>query len=63
MIAKLHALSLILNYFRTVALTLMGFGGVGIISCFLIEDIGPKMNAKIEVFLENDVEAHMNKYH
>jgi hypothetical protein len=41
----------------------MGFGGVGIIACLLIEDIGPKMNRKIEVFLENDVEAHMNKYH
>ena len=46
---------------RTVALTLMGFGGAGIISCLFIEDIGPKMNRRIEVFLENDVEAHMNK--
>jgi hypothetical protein len=41
----------------------MGFGGVRIIACFFIEDIGPKMNRKIEVFLENDVEAHMNRYH
>lgn len=41
----------------------MGFGGVGIIACFFIEDIGPKMNTKIEVFLENDVEAHKNKHH
>ena len=41
----------------------MGFAGAGIIACFFIEDIGPKMNRKIEVFLENDVEAHMNKYH
>lgn len=48
---------------RTVSLTLMGFGGVGIIGCFFIEDIGPKMNRKIEVFLENDVGAQKNKYH
>ncbi|KAK4994440.1 hypothetical protein LTR66_005528 [Elasticomyces elasticus] len=48
---------------KTVSLTLMGFGGVAIIACFFIEDIGPKMNKKIEVFLENDVEASRNKFH
>ncbi|KIW79185.1 hypothetical protein Z517_05797 [Fonsecaea pedrosoi CBS 271.37] len=48
---------------KTVALTLTGFGCVAIIACFFIEDIGPRMNQKIEIFLENDVEAHKNKYH
>lgn len=33
------------------------------IMCLFLEDIGPKMNNKIEIFLENDVEAHKNKYH
>jgi hypothetical protein len=33
-----------------------------IAACFL-EDIGPKMNNQIEVFLENDVQAEKNKYH
>lgn len=41
----------------------MGFGRFGIIACFFLEDIGPKMDRKIEVFLENDVEACKNKYH
>ncbi|EXJ89763.1 hypothetical protein A1O3_02830 [Capronia epimyces CBS 606.96] len=48
---------------RTVALALTGFGCVAVIACFFIEDIGPKMNQKIEIFLENDVEAHKNKFH
>lgn len=35
-----------------------------VLGCSLfIEDIGPKMNNKIEVFLENDQEAYLNKYH
>jgi hypothetical protein len=58
----LHAFSS-LTVIRTVSLTLMGFGSVGIIACFFLEDIAPKMNKKIEVFLENDVEAYMNRYH
>lgn len=49
--------------FRTVALASLGFGGVAIIACFFLEDIGPKMTPKIEVFLENDVQAEKNKYH
>jgi hypothetical protein len=36
---------------------------VAIIASFFLEDIGPKMNNQIEVFLENDVQADKNKYH
>ncbi|KAK3683274.1 hypothetical protein LTR37_020387 [Vermiconidia calcicola] len=48
---------------KTVALASIGFGVVAIIACFYLEDIGPKMNSKIEIFLENDVQADKNKYH
>jgi len=48
---------------KTVALASIGFGGVAIIACFFLEDIGPKMNNKIEIYLENDVQAEKNKYH
>lgn len=33
------------------------------IACLFLEDIGPKMTKKIEIFLENTSEAHKNKYH
>jgi hypothetical protein len=42
---------------------LTGFGGLAIIACFFLEDIGPKMTQKIEIFLENDKEAHKNRFH
>lgn len=48
---------------KTVALASLGFGGLAIIACCFLEDIGPKMTSKIEVFLENDVQAEKNKYH
>jgi hypothetical protein len=48
---------------RKVAFASLGFGGLGIIACFFLEDIGPKMNNQIETFLENDVQAEKNKYH
>ena len=48
---------------RTVALASIGFGGVAIIACFFLEDIGPKMNSKIEIYLENDTQAEKNKFH
>ena len=41
----------------------MAFGLVALIATFFLEDIGPKMNNKIEIFLENDVQADKNKYH
>lgn len=44
-------------------LTSLGFGGFGIVMCLLCEDIGPKMNNKTNIFLENDVNAEKNKYH
>ncbi|EON98649.1 putative trichothecene efflux pump protein [Phaeoacremonium minimum UCRPA7] len=48
---------------RTTALASLSFGIVGIIACICCQDIGPKMNEKIEIFLENDVNADKNKYH
>ncbi|KAI1625065.1 fungal trichothecene efflux pump [Exophiala viscosa] len=48
---------------RTVALVSVAFGGVGMIGSLWVEDIGPKMNNHIEVFLENDVQAAKNTYH
>jgi hypothetical protein len=63
-----------------VAFSSLAFGGLAIIACFFLEDIGkylcvvaltevmlmsagPKMTPKIEVFLENDVQAEKNVYH
>lgn len=48
---------------RTCALTSIAFGVVGVIAALLSEDIGPKMNSKIEIFLENDTQAEKNKFH
>lgn len=48
---------------QTVAYASIGFGCVAIIACLFLEDIEPKMTPKIEVFLENDVNAEKNKFH
>lgn len=48
---------------RVVALSSIAFGAIAIIACFFLEDIGPKMTPKIEIYLENDVHADRNKYH
>ncbi|KAJ2906622.1 putative trichothecene efflux pump protein [Zalerion maritima] len=48
---------------RTTALSSLSFGVLGIIACLFCKDIGPKMNNKIEIYLENDVNADKNKYH
>ncbi|KAH0827271.1 hypothetical protein FOPE_00024 [Fonsecaea pedrosoi] len=48
---------------RTVALASVGFGGMAILATLALEDIGPKMTPKIEIFLENDVQAEKNVYH
>ncbi|KAK5128945.1 hypothetical protein LTR85_000278 [Meristemomyces frigidus] len=48
---------------KTVALASIGFGALAIVACCFLEDIGPKMTPKIEIFLENDVQAKKNKYH
>lgn len=48
---------------KMLALSSLGFGGVGLILCFLCEDIGPKMNNKTNVYLENDVNADKNEFH
>jgi hypothetical protein len=54
--AYVHAL-------RVTALSSMSFGILAIIACVCCNDIGPKMNNKIEVFLENDQNADKNVYH
>jgi hypothetical protein len=41
----------------------VGFGGLAILATLALEDIGPKMTPKIEIFLENDVQAEKNVYH
>ncbi|KAF2814258.1 uncharacterized protein BDZ99DRAFT_506950 [Mytilinidion resinicola] len=48
---------------RTICLASIAFGAVGIVCCCLSNDIGPKMNDKIELFLENDVQADKNRFH
>jgi hypothetical protein len=48
---------------RVTALSSLSFGIVAIIACCLCNDIGHKMNDKIEVFLENDEFAERNTYH
>jgi hypothetical protein len=48
---------------RTTALSSLSFGIVAIIACVLCNDIGHKMNSKIEVFLENDQYADRNEFH
>lgn len=48
---------------RVTALSSLSFGILAIIACILCNDIGHKMNEKIEVFLENDEFADRNVYH
>jgi hypothetical protein len=48
---------------RTTALSSLSFGILAIIACCFCNDIGPKMDNRIEVFLENDENADKNKYH
>jgi hypothetical protein len=45
------------------ALSSLSFGILAIIACVCCNDIGHKMNEKIEVFLENDEYADKNVYH
>jgi hypothetical protein len=48
---------------KVVALSSLSFGLLGLICCFLCEDLTPKMTNKTEVFLENDVYAEKNEFH
>jgi hypothetical protein len=54
---------LLMVRYRTVALSSVAFGVTGIIACLFCEDIGHKMNSKIEIYLENDVQAEKNEFH
>ena len=58
------ALETVADFLRSaIALTTVGFGIVLIIAVLCCNDIGHKMNNKIEVFLENDVYAAKNEFH
>lgn len=48
---------------KTVALSSLSFGILGLLCCFYCEDLEPKMTNKTEVFLENDINAEKNVYH
>jgi hypothetical protein len=48
---------------RTTALSSLSFGIVAIVACLFCNDIGHKMDDKIEVYLENDENADRNKFH
>jgi hypothetical protein len=48
---------------RVTALSSLAFGILAILACICCNDIGHKMNDKIEVFLENDEFADKNVYH
>ncbi|KAL2212950.1 MFS general substrate transporter [Sarocladium strictum] len=48
---------------RTTCLSSLSFGILGIIAALCCQDIGKKMNNKIEVFLENDENADKNRFH
>ncbi|KAI1319486.1 MFS general substrate transporter [Xylariaceae sp. FL0255] len=47
---------------RTTALSSLSSGILGIMACCFCLDIGPMINNKIEVFLENDVNADKNRF-
>ncbi|KAK6384741.1 hypothetical protein LTS17_002304 [Exophiala oligosperma] len=48
---------------RNVCLASLGFGIVGLIFVLPCRDLTPKMTPKIEVYLENDVNAAKNRFH
>jgi hypothetical protein len=48
---------------RTTALSSLSFGIIAIVACLFCNDIGHKMDDKIEVYLENDENAERNKFH
>lgn len=48
---------------RVTALVSIAFGITCIVSALCCVEIRPKMNNKIEVFLENDAHADMNEFH
>jgi len=48
---------------KNVAYASVAFGGFAFLCCFFLEDISPRMNSRIEVFLENDVQAEKNVTH
>jgi hypothetical protein len=41
-------------------LSSLAFGGLGLVMCFLVENIDAKMNNTTEIHLENDVYGEKN---
>jgi hypothetical protein len=48
---------------RLTAYTSLAFGVVGIVACALTRDMEPKMDNRIEVYMENTDQADRNKFH
>ncbi|EXJ91935.1 hypothetical protein A1O3_00485 [Capronia epimyces CBS 606.96] len=48
---------------RATAFTSIAFGVICIVSALCCVEIRPKMNNRIEIFLENDTHADMNEFH
>jgi hypothetical protein len=48
---------------KIVALSSLSFGIIGLLCILYCEDITPKMENKVEIFLENDIYAEKNKFH
>jgi hypothetical protein len=48
---------------KMTALSSLAFAGVGLVCCFLCEDIDKKMNNKTEIYLENDIYGERNEFH
>jgi hypothetical protein len=48
---------------RMTALTSLAFGIIGVSACLCCRDIEPKMDNRIEVYMENTDFAERNKFH
>lgn len=48
---------------KITALSSLAFGGLGLILCFMCENIDAKMNNQTNIYLENDVNKDKNEFH
>lgn len=51
------------DFCRITALISLAFGIIGIIACLCCRDIEPKMDNRIEIYMENTDLAERNKFH